>query len=87
MENENNKIDMVYLWCDGNDKEFRERKNSFLTADYNIKDEEVSGIKRFFDNEELRYLFFALVRKIRALDQSRVYSYRQAMSALVEYCL
>lgn len=29
MENENNKIDMVYLWCDGNDKEFRERKNSF----------------------------------------------------------
>lgn len=41
MENENNKIDMVYLWCDGNDKEFRERKNSFLTADYNIKDEEV----------------------------------------------
>lgn len=48
MENENNKIDMVYLWCDGNDKEFRERKNSFLTADYNIKDEEVSGIKRFF---------------------------------------
>ena len=55
MENENNKIDMVYLWCDGNDKEFRERKNSFLTADYNIKDEEVSGIKRFFDNEELRY--------------------------------
>lgn len=60
MENKNyhldrmhEKIDMVYLWCDGNDPEFIERKNKYLgKAETKVK---VSGDVRFFDNEELKY--------------------------------
>ena len=59
----NEKIDMVYLWCDGNEKAFRERKNAFLKKEKNQNfDEEVDGEKRFFDNEELRY-------SLRSLEQ------------------
>lgn len=59
---QNEKIDMVYLWCDGNEKAFRERKNAFLQKENQNFDEEVDGEKRFFDNEELRY-------SLRSLEQ------------------
>lgn len=59
---QNEKIDMVYLWCDGNEKAFRERKNAFLQKEHQNFDEEVDGEKRFFDNEELRY-------SLRSLEQ------------------
>lgn len=52
---ENDKIDIVYLWCDGNEREFKERKKLFLSADNKPGDEESIGEKRFFNNEELRY--------------------------------
>lgn len=58
----NEKIDMVYLWCDGNEKAFRERKNAFLKKEHQNFDEETNGDKRFFDNEELRY-------SLRSLEQ------------------
>lgn len=49
------KIDMVYLWCDGNEKDFRNRRKFYLKTENQKLDEEVIGEKRFFDNEELRY--------------------------------
>lgn len=50
------KIDMVYLWCDGNDPNFKARKNKYLGIDRISDDnEEATGEERFFDNEELRY--------------------------------
>lgn len=55
--NDNDKIDMVYLWCDGNDPEFVKRKNQYLGIE-DIKEQknnEAVGDARFFDNEELRY--------------------------------
>ena len=59
---QNEKIDMVYLWCDGNEKAFKERKNAFLQKENQNFNEEVDGEKRFFDNEELRY-------SLRSLEQ------------------
>lgn len=47
------KIDMVYLWCDGNDPEFIKRKNEFM--DDGEKIVKINGDVRFWDNEELRY--------------------------------
>lgn len=46
-------IDMVYLWCDGNDPEFIKRKNEFINdGERGVK---ITGDVRFWDNEELRY--------------------------------
>ena len=47
------KIDMVYLWCDGNDPEFRKRKNQYMPGA--PTDEKITGEMRFFDNDELKY--------------------------------
>lgn len=51
---DNNKIDMVYLWVDGNDPAFIERKNDFLSGEIN-RVNKATGDVRFWDNEELRY--------------------------------
>lgn len=48
------KIDMVYLWCDGNDPEFKKRRNHYL-GNVVIEDEKIVGEMRFFDNDELKY--------------------------------
>ena len=44
------KIDMVYLWCDGNDPEFMKRKNYYLELEnkQSQDNEEAVGDKRFF---------------------------------------
>ncbi len=54
---QNNKIDMVYLWCNGTDPAFIKRKNQYLEIE-DIKEQknnEAVGDARFFDNEELKY--------------------------------
>lgn len=49
-------IDMVYLWCDGNEPSFKARKKKYLgIADVDKANEEAVGELRFFENEELRY--------------------------------
>lgn len=48
-------IDMVYLWCDGNDPDFIKRKNEFMDIGKESKAIKISGDVRFYDNEELRY--------------------------------
>lgn len=47
------KIDAVYLWCDGNDPAFRERKNYYVKDA--IVDDKTAGEQRFADNDELKY--------------------------------
>lgn len=54
VDNISEKIDMVYLWCDGNDPEFIKRKQQYLGGDA-VKKNKVSGDVRFYDNEELKY--------------------------------
>ena len=49
------KIDMVYLWCDGSDPEFRARKNRYIRTNDIIHSNESVGEQRFFDNSELKY--------------------------------
>lgn len=50
------KIDMVYLWCDGNEKNFQKRKEFFLSGkNIDNVDNEACGEMRFFDNDELKY--------------------------------
>ena len=48
-----NKIDMVYLWCDGNDPEFQARKNQYM--DNAPTEKKAVGDLRFVDNDELKY--------------------------------
>ena len=51
----NDKIDMVYLWCDGNDPEFIKRK-AYYQSNGKVNDiTKVTGDVRFYDNEELIY--------------------------------
>ena len=58
-------IDMVYLWCDGNDPLFEARKIKY-SKEYFINKEgdynEAAGSQRFYDNDELRY-------SLRSLEQ------------------
>lgn len=54
MANDDFKVDMVYLWCDGSDPVFKKRKNECLQKE-NYYDEYLMGDQRFFDNDELKY--------------------------------
>lgn len=51
------KIDMVYLWCDGNSPAFKERKQQYLKLEDNSEQENIEAVGdvRFYDNEELKY--------------------------------
>ena len=73
----NDKIDMVYLWCNGNDPAFKKRKNQFLNQNNNLCDEELSGDKRFFDNEELRYSLRSLEKNAPWINHIYIVSDRQ----------
>ncbi len=47
-------IDLVYLWVDGNDREWLSKKNAFLGKEQgNVTD--ATTIARFIDNDELKY--------------------------------
>lgn len=48
-------IDMVYCWCDGNDPNFKKRKEEYLHESQLVPDYDSVGDHRFIDNEELRY--------------------------------
>lgn len=54
------KIDIIYLWCDGNDPEFKKRKNEYQGITHTREQENVNGTVRFYDNEELRYALRSL---------------------------
>ena len=73
----NEKIDMVYLWCDGNDPEFKKRKNIYVNVDNKLSLEELSGEKRFFDNEELRYSLRSLEKYASWINHIYIVSDRQ----------
>ena len=53
MNSVDNKIDMVYLWCDGHDPAFQARKNQYMNVAPN--DDKLVGERRFVDNDELKY--------------------------------
>lgn len=56
MLNNNYPIDMVHLWCDGNDPAFAARKNYYQEKEGVPKsDSSRTGQARFFDNDELKY--------------------------------
>lgn len=45
-------VDLIYLWCDGNDPEFLKEKEKYITGkefNYGVQEQ------RFFENDELRY--------------------------------
>lgn len=48
-------VDMVYLWCDGNDPEFSRRKALYQKKAQHTDEAEGGNPVRFFDNEELKY--------------------------------
>jgi hypothetical protein len=49
------KIDLVYLWVDGNDSQWLARKNAFLGLDARITNDETNCKGRFVDNDELKF--------------------------------
>ncbi|MCI7478148.1 MAG: stealth family protein [Selenomonadales bacterium] len=48
-------VDIVYLWCDGNDPQFLKRKNEYQKINIENKNNFSTGDIRFFDNDELKY--------------------------------
>ncbi len=53
--NKRTPVDLVYLWCDGNDPEFRARKQCRLQECGLPWNEDNLGDLRYVDNEELRF--------------------------------
>ena len=49
------KIDLVYLWVDGSDKDWIEKKRKALMAIDTISDSQPTAEARFVDNDELKY--------------------------------
>jgi len=47
-------IDLVYMWVDGNDPEWQAKRNKYVGGSGN-QSQEVVGVARWRDNEELRY--------------------------------
>lgn len=68
------KIDMVYLWCDGSEIEFQKRRQQYLPQTENI---EVSGIKRFFNNDELKYSLRSLEKNASWINHVFIVTDRQ----------
>ncbi len=50
-----NKIDLVYLWVDGNDKKWQKKKNDALRAANRPLTRFATGANRWRDNDELKY--------------------------------
>ena len=48
-------VDIVYLWCDGKDPQFLERKRKYQRKDSKKENFLSTGDIRFFDNDELKY--------------------------------
>lgn len=48
-------VDLVYLWCNGQDPDFIRQKKERMSALNLVWNEENLGDLRYFDNEELRY--------------------------------
>lgn len=48
-------IDMVYLWCNGQDPDFIKRKNEYRLCTDKLNNVLSTGDVRFFDNDELKY--------------------------------
>ena len=69
------KIDMVYLWCDGNDPAFLARKNQYM----NIApiDNNISSEMRFVDNDELKYSLRSLETYAPWIDHVYIVTDRQ----------
>jgi glycosyltransferase involved in cell wall biosynthesis len=51
----NFKIDLVYLWVDGNDEKWRAKKNKFLKAEGRELNSFAVGSTRWDENEELKF--------------------------------
>ena len=52
---DDNPIDIVYLWCDSSDENWRQKKNEELEKYGKSLDNDSVGECRFVDNDELRY--------------------------------
>ena len=48
-------VDLVYLWCDGNEPKFRERKNYWLRKENKRLDRQATAVGRFEQVDELKY--------------------------------
>lgn len=72
------KVDMVYLWCDGEEPEFKKRRQMYCGG---VKaesiNEEVTGTKRFFDNDELRYSLRSLEKNANWINHVYIVTDRQ----------
>lgn len=61
MKPENLKIDLVYLWVDGNSPKFIQEKN-FWMEKLNIKHNKDNDDTRYVDNQELRYSIRSVIK-------------------------
>ena len=52
---ENYDVDLVYLWCDGNDPNFQEQKNYWLIQENKQPDYQATAAGRFEQVDELKY--------------------------------
>lgn len=69
------KIDMVYLWCDGNDPEFQTRKNQYMNVA--PSDDKLVGERRYVDNDELKYSLRSLEKYVPWINHVYIVTDRQ----------
>lgn len=77
-------IDMVYLWCNGNDPTFKQRKQDLLGCSNISYNNESSGDIRFTDNEELRFSLRSLAKNAPWIHHIFIVTDRQRPSWLKE---
>ncbi len=59
------KIDLVYLWVNGNDPQWLARKNAYLGRDAIATNDETNCKGRFVDNDELKFSLRSMDNTLR----------------------
>lgn len=77
-------IDVVYLWCDGSDPQFKKEKELLLKNLNQVHDESVDGDIRFSDNCELKYSLRSVNQNLPWVNHIYIVTNRQRPAWLVQ---
>ena len=70
-------IDIVYCWCDGNEPQFKARKNHYLQLENRPMEQDDVGELRFWNNEELKYSLRSLEKYLPWINHVYIVTDRQ----------
>ena len=75
-------VDLVYLWCDGEDPQFKEKKNYWLKQENKDADRQATATGRFEQIDELKYSLRSVEKYIPWVRHIYIVTYEQVPSWL-----